>query len=249
MTLKRLVVAEGGKFHHDADNVLTFRQACNPAEPLVCHERILRPRGIVEAESDVVAKLVVAQDEREARVLGTGIDVVGTLPSEDVLCTFHHNAFEAHVGHERTNLVAVDERTVAEDLGGQSEHLFDFLCLTLGLGYEVFGIAQRRKAVAVGFSQEFHTAGGCQLAEELKHLRSILLNQFKRDTADAECYLEGLAVLGNHVEHRLHCRLVTLLGQFRNGTLVFVVIIVVMIGADVEEAITLQMNRLVYLEV
>ena len=171
------------------------------------------------------------------------------LPAEDVLCTFDHHALKAHVCHHSANLVVVDERTVAEDFRVQSEELLDFLCLTFCLSNEVIDIAQRRKAVAVGFCEELYTAGGCQPPEEVEHLWSVLLDEFQRNAADAKGYLEGFAVFLNHVEHCLQGRLVALFEELVNDALVFVVVVVVVVCADVEETVALEMYRLVYLEV
>ena len=249
MAAEGLIVAKRSKLHHDADHILSLGKACNPAQPFVSHKGILRPRGIVEAKPDVVGELVVAKDEREARVLSTGIDVVRTLPTEDVLCSLDHYALEAHVSHHRTNLVVVDERRVAEHLRVLSEELLDFLCLTLCLCYEVIDVAKRREAVTVRLGQELHTARRSKPSKQVEHFGSILFDKLQGDTADAECHLEGLSVLGNHVEHCLQGRLVALLEEFVDDALVLVVVVVIVVGANVEETITLEVYRLVYLEV
>ena len=249
MAAKRLIVAECSKFHHDAHHVLSFWQSSNPTEPLVCHERILRPGSIVEAKADVIGELIVAKDEGEASVLSAGIDVVGALPTKDVLCTFHHYALESHVCYHSSNLVVVDERTVAEDLGALSEELFNLLCLTLRLCDEVIDIAQRGEAMAVRLSKELHATCCSQSAQEVEHLGSILLNEFQRNTADAEGHLESLPVLFNHVEHCLQSRSVAFLEEFVDDALVLIVVVVIVVGTDVEETIALEMYGLVYLEV
>ena len=172
-----------------------------------------------------------------------------TLPAEDVLGTLHHHALETHVGHSRTNLIVIEERTVAENFRVLSKHLFDFLGLALGLTDKILCVAQRRKSVAVRLCEELDTACSHQLTQKFKHLRSVLLNEFQRDAADAESYLEGFAVLCNHVEHRLHGRLVALFCQFCDDAFVLVVVVVIVVGTDVEETIALEMYRLMYLEV
>ena len=166
-----------------------------------------------------------------------------------MLCALYHDSLEAHVGHGGTYLVVVDEGAVAEDLWRLAEELLYLLGLTLGLCHEVFRVAQRGEAVAVGFGQELHAAGGCQLAQELEHLRDILLDELQRDAADAEGHLEVLPVFSDHVEHGLKCGLVARLVEFGDDALVLVVVVVVVVGADVEEAIALEMYGLVYLEV
>ena len=171
------------------------------------------------------------------------------LPAEDVLRAFYHHALEAHVCNHGTYLVVVDEGTVAEDLRALSEELFDFLCLSLRLCDEVIDIAQRREAVAVRFGKELHAACCSESAQQVEHLGSILLDEFQRNAADAEGHLESFSVLFYHVEHRLESGPVALLEEFVDDALVLVVVVVIVVGADVEETIALEMNRLVYLEV
>ena len=45
------------------------------------------------------------------------------------------------------------------------------------------------------------------------------------------------------------CRHVAAVGNIGNAALVLVIVIVVMIGTDIEETITLQMDNLMYLEI
>ena len=103
--------------------------------------------------------------------------------------------------------------------------------------------------MTVGFCKELNATGSHQLPEEFEHFGSVLLDEFERDAADAKCHLEGFAVFVNHVEHCLQGWLVALFCQFGNDALVLVVIIVIVVGTDVEETITLEVYRLVYLEV
>ena len=103
--------------------------------------------------------------------------------------------------------------------------------------------------MTVGLGQELHTACLRQRAEKFEHFGCVLLDKLQRNAADTEGYLEGLAVLLDHVEHRLQRRLVALLRQFGNDALVLVVVVVVMVRADVEETVALEVDGLVYLKV
>ena len=47
----------------------------------------------------------------------------------------------------------------------------------------------------------------------------------------------------------IECRHVRTLSDVGDATLVLVVIVVIMIGTDIEETVTLQMNNLMYLEI
>ena len=48
---------------------------------------------------------------------------------------------------------------------------------------------------------------------------------------------------------RVQCWHIATLSNISDATLVLVVIIVIMIGTDIEETVTLQMNNLMYLEI
>ena len=67
--------------------------------------------------------------------------------------------------------------------------------------------------------------------------------------SSSERRLECLSVVGNHVEHGLQGRLVALFKEVGDDALVLVVVVVIVVGTDVEETIALEMYGLVYLEV
>ena len=53
----------------------------------------------------------------------------------------------------------------------------------------------------------------------------------------------------DHIVESVQCRHIAALGNVGDATLVLVVIIIVMIGTDIEETVALQMNNLMYLEI
>ena len=53
----------------------------------------------------------------------------------------------------------------------------------------------------------------------------------------------------NHITDGRQCRHVAAVGNIGNAALVLVIVIVVMIGTDIEETIALQMDNLMYLEI
>ena len=56
-------------------------------------------------------------------------------------------------------------------------------------------------------------------------------------------------MLVNHIVQGIECRHIAALGDIGDATFVLVVVVVIMIGTDIEETITLQMNNLMYLEI
>ena len=56
-------------------------------------------------------------------------------------------------------------------------------------------------------------------------------------------------MLVDHVVQGIEGRHIATLGDVADATLVLVVIIVIMIGTDIKETVTLQMNNLMYLEI
>ena len=70
------------------------------------------------------------------------VEVVGALPTQDVLGTLGQHTLEAHAGYGSTNLVGVDEAGVAEYLGGFAEELFHLFALAHHLFLEAGLVGQ-----------------------------------------------------------------------------------------------------------
>ena len=103
--------------------------------------------------------------------------------------------------------------------------------------------------MAIGLSQELHTARLVHLLQFLQHLRRMHLQLFDTCTRERERYFEVLAVLLDHIVEGIQGRHIAALGNVSDATLILVVIVVIMIGTDIEETVTLQMNNLMYLEI
>ena len=61
------------------------------------------------------------------------VQVVGTLPSQDMLGTLGEYSLESHIGHQTSYLIVIDEAGVAEYLGFLAKELVDLVHLTLNL--------------------------------------------------------------------------------------------------------------------
>ena len=103
--------------------------------------------------------------------------------------------------------------------------------------------------MAIGLCKELHTACLVHLLQFLNDLRGVHLQLLDARTRQGEGHLEILAVLLDHVVERVECGHITALGNIGDATLVLVVIIIIMIGTDVEETVALQMDNLMYLEI
>ena len=103
--------------------------------------------------------------------------------------------------------------------------------------------------MAIRLGQELYATGLVHLLELFEYLRCVHLELLDTCARERESNLEELAMLEDHVVQGVECRHVAALGDIGDATLVLVVVVVIMIGTDIEETITLQMNNLMYLEI
>ena len=110
-------------------------------------------------------------------------------------------------------------------------------------------VGQRRQTVAVGLGEELHATSLVQLLQLLDNLRGVHLQLLNTCTGEREGHLEVVAVLLDHLLQRVQGWHITTLCDIGDATLVLVVVIVIMIGTDIKETISFQMNNLMYLEI
>ena len=103
--------------------------------------------------------------------------------------------------------------------------------------------------MAVGLGEEFHAAGLIEFLQQLDDLGGVLLQQFDGAAADGEGDLEGFAIGLGHLEEGLESRDVRTFCGFCDAALVLVVVEIVVVLTDLEEAIALEMYILVNLEI
>ena len=171
-----LEFAEGLQVHKQVEHLLLLRGVGNPAHIFVGGEGVFVPGSVGETAGDIVGELVVLQQEFELRSGGCAVDIVGRLPSEDVLCTFGDAPLEAHSQNLRGNFIGVNQLGVAEYLRCLAEEFLDFVGMELHLHAEFFRVGQRSQGVVVGFGQEFHLAGGGEFLQKVKEFGYILLD-------------------------------------------------------------------------
>ena len=177
------------------------------------------------------------------------VNIVRRLPAEHVLSTLGEHTDESHVGNIVTDIIAVDERRVAQYGRLLSEIFLNLSTLAHHLILETCLINQRSKSVRVRLSQEFYTTRIVELLQFLQNLRSVKFQLLHTHSRKRESYLEILAVLFNHLLKGIQGWHIRALSNLVDATVVLVVIIVIMVGTDVEEAVAFQMGNLMYLEI
>ena len=106
---QRLEDAEGAELHEEVIDLLFLGLLGYPVHVGVGKEGIACPTGVVEAVGDVLTQACVAQQQLELRSVGTAVNIVGALPSQDLLGTLCEHALEAHAVDYAAYLVGVDE--------------------------------------------------------------------------------------------------------------------------------------------
>ena len=232
----RLHFSEGLQIHEQVDDLLILRCRGDPVHVFVGCEGICVPVGIGEAEGNVVGQLGVLQQNLELGSACGAVNVVGRFPSEDVLGTFGNHAFVAHIENHRCHFVAIYELGVAEHFGANSEEIVDLVVVHLHLGHEFLGIRKRAERVCIGLGQEFNAAGGSEFFQQVDELGHVELELFQGSAGDGECATE-VGILLYHAQQAFCGGNITAVGYAGDDVVVGEIIIVVVVIADVEEAI------------
>ena len=103
--------------------------------------------------------------------------------------------------------------------------------------------------MAVWLGKEFYAACFAKLLQFLYYLRSVNLELLHSDTRDRERYLEELSVFVDHFKQGIERRNIRTLSNLGYRTLVLIIVIIVMVGSYIKEAITFEMNNLMYLKI
>ena len=177
------------------------------------------------------------------------VKIMRTAPTQCVFCTFRNHSLELHLGSHSPYLVAVYKRRVAQHLRCVAKILLNLFALSLYFGFEAVFISQRSQAVRIRFGKKFHTTCLGKLLYLLYYFRCILFQTLYAHTRKAECHLEVTVAVFYHLQQRVERRNVASLHNICNAAFVFVVVVIIMIGSNVEETITTQVYNLMYLEI
>ena len=249
VALQGLEHAQGAELHEEAHHGLVGGLFGDPAGVGFGVEGIFVPRAVVEAIADVFRQSGVAQQEFEARVEGAVVEVVRALPAEGLFRALGEHAFEAHFGHQGADFVRIHQAGVAQHAGFDAEKALDLAREAAHFVLKALGRFDRREAVGVRFGEKFDAARAIELIEELKHFGGVLFEELNGRAREREGAFEVAAVAFGHFDQGVERGDVAAFGRFGDGALIFVVIVVVMVGADVEEAVALEVDILVYFEI
>ena len=103
--------------------------------------------------------------------------------------------------------------------------------------------------MGIWFSEKFHTARVVEFLQEFNHLRSVVFKLLNGAARERDGALEVAAIALSHFDERVESRHIRVVGSFSDRARVLVVVIIIMVCADIEETIALEMDVLVYLEI
>ena len=87
------------------------------------------------------------------------------------------------------------------------------------------------------------------IAQRALQYREITAENILLLDDDVELSPNSAEILLNHLADGVQCRHITALSNVTDATFVLVVIVIIMVGTDVEETVTLQMDNLMYFEI
>ena len=163
--------------------------------------------------------------------------------------TLSQHSLEAHLGYHLTNLVRIDQLSIAESGRLLAKLLLDQCSVSLNLANELVLVSQRCQRVRVGLSQELNAAGLSQLLERLQNLGSVLTELIDSSTGDRERHLECALMLLDQVQKQRVHRQVAQTRNLLHNRLVGQIVQIVVVLAHIKEAVLAQTKRLMYLKI
>ena len=153
------------------------------------------------------------------------------------------------MGNQQADVITVNERRIAKHFRFLSEVLFNLGTLSFHLCLESSFIDERGQTVGIGLCKKLYTSGAVKFLQFGQHLRGMELQLFHAYTGDGESHFEIFAVGIDHLLQGIQGRHIRTLGNVCDGAFVLIIIIIVVIGTDIEKTVSLQMDYLVYLEI
>ena len=246
---QRLCHTQSRKFHKDIDNLLFLRQSINPTDIFVGKQRILAPLRVGETQADVVRQLKVTQQQLQVRIHRTVIYIVRTLPPQHMLGSFRQHTLESQSCHHRTNLVIINQAGITEYLRRLTEHLLHLGTLPHHFFLETIFVGQRRKTMRIRFSQELATARFAELTQQVYNSRRMYLQLLQCHAGDGESHFKRTSGILHHFNQGVQCRDIRAFGYIIDTGFIGIIIVVIMIGTDIKETVTFQMNNLMYFKI
>ncbi len=156
---------------------------------------------------------------------------------------------ESHPGYEHRYVVVVDEFCVGEGLCLDAEEAEQNAVELLHLAYEFIVVFERGEGVGVGAGKEFHASRIGQLLELVDEFRHVKLQLFDGCPRDADGAFERAVAFAYHFKQGIGHRHITLLCETGDDVVVCEIIIIVVVVAYVEKAVTFQTERLMDIEI
>ena len=153
------------QFHEDINHLFLLRQYINPINILIGKQRIFSPIRIGEAQADVVRKFEIPQQKLKTGSLITVINIMRTLPSQDMFSPFRQHPLEAHRSYQATNFIRINQTRVAEYFRFFTKHLFHLITLTKHFFAEAILVGKWRQTMWIRFTQKLTTSCFIQLVQ------------------------------------------------------------------------------------
>ena len=171
------------------------------------------------------------------------------LPSQYMFCTFRQHSLKAHRSYQSTDFIRINQAGVAEHLRFFAKHLFHFITLAKHFFTEAVFVSQRWQAVWIRFAKELTTAGIIQLVQQVNHRRSMNFKLLQCHTGNRKRHFESSSRVFHHLNQRTESRYIRSFGNLIHTGFICIVIIVIMIGADIEKTVAFQVYNLMYFEI
>ncbi len=177
------------------------------------------------------------------------IQIVRTLPTQNVFCTFSQHTFKTHISYRSANLIRIDQTRVTEYFRLLAKYLFDLGTHTFHLFAETIFISQRGKTMRIRLAQEFTTSGLIQLMQQLDHTGRMYFQLFQRHTRNRQSHLKSITVILCHFNQGTQRRNIGTFSYITDTAFIFIIIIIIMITAYIKTTIAFQMDNLMYFKI
>ena len=150
------------QFHEDIDNLFIFWKRSNPVNIFISKQRIFTPFAVRETKADIVWQLKVTHQKLQIRIFCAVVQIVSTLPTQYVFCTFYQHTLEAHACNNATYFIIVNQARVTEYFWFLTEIVFYLTTHLFYLLAEAIFICQWWKSMWIRFTDKLTTSCSIQ---------------------------------------------------------------------------------------
>jgi len=156
---------------------------------------------------------------------------------------------KTHLCNHFAYSIRIDQLGISESSRGLAEMLFNLFLLYLNLLYKFFFAFQGSECVRMRLSNEFYISGSGKRFKAIKHIRSILFKLVDCSSRYREANLKGRPKLIYQIEQYLVHGDVAFISHPPHDKTVLLLIIILMIGTNIEKTVGFQPIGLMYLEI